>query len=38
MQTFTIKLAGSKMTAKELKEYIWQCSQLSKEEISVVED
>jgi hypothetical protein len=39
MQTFTVKIAGDKTTAKEIKEAIWQTSQeLSMEEIIVEEN
>lgn len=38
MQTFTVKIAGDyKVTAKEIKEAIWQSGELSMEEISVEE-
>lgn len=35
MQTFTVKIAGDKITAKDIKEAIWQGSDLSEDEIIV---
>lgn len=39
MQTFTVKIAGGyNVTAKEIREAIWQSGELSMEEISVEEN
>ena len=38
MQTFTVKVTGDKMTAREIQEAIWQGSELSMEEILVTEE
>jgi hypothetical protein len=35
MVTFTVKIAGNEVTAKDIKEAVWQCTDLSREEISV---
>ena len=38
MQTFTVKVTGHKMTAREIRESIWMNSELSNEEIIVTEN
>jgi len=37
MQTFILKVTGQEFTEKDIREYIWQCSDLSREQISVEE-
>ncbi len=37
MQTFTVKVTGTELSAKDIREFIWQCSEKSREEISVEE-
>lgn len=38
MQTFTVKVTGRKLTAQEVKQAIWQMTDLANEEILVTEE
>jgi hypothetical protein len=38
MQTFTIKVTGESLTAKDIREAIWQATELGMEEIIVEEN